>query len=155
MSNTAGMCYSFWAELMQGTHALGPGTLTPARTAGVPDTVKAALFLASASRGPADTTYNTTGELAGTGNYTQGGVAVTMANAPSVTSGVAHFTPTASFSWTAFSSSGPFDTCVLYNASQADRQISVHTFGAQSIVAGNFSLTMPVDDDLTGLLRFS
>jgi len=153
--NTAGQCYSFWSELMQGVHALGPGTLTPARIVGTPDVVKAALFLASASRGPGDTTYNTTGELAASGNYTQGGVTVTMANAPSVTSAVAHFTPSASFSWTAFSSSGPFDTCVLYNSSQADRQISVHTFGSQSIVAGNFSLTMPVDDNLTGLLRFS
>lgn len=155
MSNTAGMCYSFWAELMEGVHALGPGTLTPARSVGVADTVKAALFLTSASRGPSDTTYDTTGELAGTGGYTQGGVTVTMANEPSVTSGVAHFTPSASFSWTAFSSSGPFDTCVLYNSSQGNRQISVHTFGSQSIVAGNFTLEMPVDDNVTGLLRFS
>ena len=66
-ANVAGMCSSFKSELLNGIHALGPGTGVPARTVAVADVVKAALFLASASRGVADTVYNTTGELAGRG----------------------------------------------------------------------------------------
>lgn len=155
MANAAGMCSSFKAELMQGTHAFGPGTLTPARSVGVPDVLKAALFLASASRGVADTVYNTTGELAGTGGYTQGGVTVTMATAPSASSTTGIFTPTASFSWSSFTSSGAFDAVVLYNSSQGNKQVSVHTFGSQSIVAGTFTLTMPTHDASTALLRIA
>lgn len=157
MANSAGMCSSFKAELMAGIHALGPGGsgVPPARTVNVPDTIKAALFLASASRGPSDTTYNTTGELAGTGNYTQGGVTVTMGTAPSASGTTGIFTPTASFTWANLTSSGAFDACVLYNSSQGNRQISVHTFSSQSITAGTFTLTMPTHDASNALLRIA
>lgn len=155
MANTAGMCHSFKAELMEGVHALGPGTLTPSRTVSVPDVAKAALFLVTASRTAADTAYSTTGELAATGNYTAGGVTVTMATAPSVDTTTGIFTPTASFQWTTFTSSGAFDCCVLYNSSQANREISVHTFSSQSITAGTFTLTMPANAAATALLRIA
>jgi len=155
MANSAGMCSSFKAELMEGVHALGPGTLTPARTVSVPDTVKAALFLVTASRTAADTAYSTTGELAGTGSYTQGGVTVTMATAPSASGTTGIFTPTASFQWTTFTSSGAFDCCVLYNSSQSNREISVHTFSSQSVTSGTFTLTMPTNDATNALLRIA
>lgn len=154
-ANTAGMCSSFKAELLNGIHAFGPGTGVPARTVSVADVLKAALFLASASRGPSDTVYNTTGELAGTGNYTQGGVTVTMATQPSVDTTTGIFTPSASFSWPNLTSSGSFDCCVLYNSSQGSKQVSVHTFGAQSIVAGTFTLTMPTNNAANALLRIA
>lgn len=157
MANVAGMCSSFKSELMAGIHAFGPGGsgIPPARTVNVPDVVKAALFLASASRSAADTTYNTTGELAGTGNYTQGGVTVTMATAPSTSGTTGIFTPSASFTWANLTSSGAFDCCVLYNSSQGNRQISVHTFSSQSITAGTFTLTMPTNDASNALLRIA
>lgn len=154
-ANTAGMCNSFKSELMNGIHALGPGTGVPARSSGVADTVKAALFLASATRGPSDTAYSTTGELAGTGNYTQGGITITMGTQPSTSGSTGIFTPSASFSWPNLTSSGSFDCCVLYNSSQSNKQISVHTFGAQSIVAGTFTLTMPANDASNALLRIA
>lgn len=154
-ANSAGMAHTFKAESMTGIHALGPGTGVPARVAATADVVKAALFLASASRGPTDATYNNTGELAGTGNYTQGGVTVTMGAAPSVDGTTGIFTPTASFQWTNFTSSGPFDAVMLYNSSQADKNISVHTFSSQNITAGTFTLTMPTNAAATALLRIA
>ena len=155
MANVAGMCNSFKAELLTGIHAFGPGTGVPARTVGVADVLKAALFLASASRSASDTVYNTTGELAATGNYTAGGVTVTQATAPSVSSTMGIFTPSASFSWSNLTSSGAFDCCVLYNSSQGNKQVSVHTFSSQSVTAGTFSLTMPTNNSSTALLRLA
>jgi hypothetical protein len=155
MANVAGMCSSFKGELLNGIHALGPGTGVPARTVSTADVVKAALFLASASRGVADTVYNTTGELAGTGNYTQGGATVTQATQPSTSGTTGIFTPSASFSWANLTSSGAFDCCVLYNSSQGSKQISVHTFSSQSITAGTFTLTMPTNDASNALLRIA
>lgn len=157
MANSAGMASSFKSEIMAGIHALGPGGsgVPPARTINVPDTIKAALFLASASRGPSDATYSTTGELAGTGNYTQGGVTVTMANAPSTSGTTGIFTPSANFSWANLTSSGAFDAVMLYNSSQGNKAISVHTFSSQSITAGTFTLTMPTNDASNALLRIA
>lgn len=155
MANVAGMCSSFKGELLNGIHALGPGTGVPARTVSTADVVKAALFLVSGSRGVADTVYNTTGELAGTGNYTQGGVTVTMGTQPSTTGTTGIFTPSASFQWTSFTSSGAFDCVVLYNSSQGNKEISVHTFSSQSITSGTFTLTMPTNDASNALLRIA
>lgn len=153
MANTAGMCSSFKSEIMAGLHALGP--TGPTRTTGVADAVKAALFLASATRNAADTAYSVTGELAATGNYTAGGVAVTMATAPSTSGTTGIFTPSASFVWSAFTSSGAFDAVLLYNSTQANRAISVHTFSSQSITSGTFTLTMPTNDSSNALLRIA
>jgi hypothetical protein len=155
MANSAGMCSSFKSEILQGVHALGSGTLVPARTVSTPDTIKAALFLVTASRTVADTAYSTTGELAATGNYTAGGVTVTMGTDPSTSGTTGIFTPSASFQWTSFTSSGAFDCCVLYNSSQSDREISVHTFSSQSVTAGTFTLTMPTNDASNALLRIA
>jgi hypothetical protein len=155
MANVAGFCTSAKGEFLTGIHALGPGTGVPARSAGAADVIKAALFLASASRGVADTVYNTTGELAGTGGYTQGGVTVTMATAPTTNSTEGVFTPSASFSWSSFTSSGAFDCVVLYNSSQGDKEISVHTFGSQSVVAGTFTLSMPANSAGNALIRIA
>jgi hypothetical protein len=155
MANVAGMCSSFKSEILMGIHALGPGAGVPARTVSTADVVKGALFLASASRGVADTVYNTTGELAATGNYTAGGATVTMATAPSTSGTAGIFTPSASLSWANLTSSGAFDCCVLYNSSQGNKEISVHTFSSQSITAGTFTLTMPANAPGTALLQIS
>jgi hypothetical protein len=155
MANSAGMCSSFKSEILMAVHALGPGAGIPAHTATTADALKAALYLASASRSAADTVYNNTGELAASGNYTQGGVAITMANAPSTSGTTGIFTPSASFSWTNLTSSGAFDAVLVYNDTQGDKAISVHTFSSQSITAGNFSLTMPANDASNALIRIA
>ena len=136
---------------MNGHHAFGASVVRGATTK---DSFKAALFLASATKDKTTTTYNTTGEVSGT-NYTAGGVAVTNATAPSNTSDVTHWTPSASFSWTNVTLSTAFDACQIYNSTQSDKSVAIYTFSSQTVTAGNFTLTMPTNDNLTGLLRLS
>ena len=123
------------------------------------DVFKAALFLVSATINADTAVYANTGELAGTGNYTQGGATVTNATAPANTGGtgiVAFWTPSASLVWAALTSSGAFDAMLLYNSSNtAGNTVAVFTFGSQTVTAGNFTLTMPTNDLTTGLIRIS
>jgi hypothetical protein len=152
MANSQAICTSFKVELLKGVHALGT---TVARGGTTKDTIKAALFLASASRGAGDTVYNTTGEVSGT-NYTAGGVAVTNGTEPTNTSTTAHWTPSASIVYTTVTlNAANFDAVLLYNSTQGDKAIAVFTFGAQTITAGTFTLTMPTNDGTTGLIRLA
>jgi len=48
-----------------------------------------------------------------------------------------------------------FDTVLLYNSTQNNTAISVHTFGTQTISAGTFTLTMPSNTTSSALLRLS
>lgn len=155
MANSAGMCSAFKRDLLKGCHNLG-GTDNPARSVNTSDAYKLALYLASASRGPSDTVYNTTGELAGTGNYTQGGESVTLGTPPALDGTTAHVTPSASVVWTALTSSGAFDAALLYNNSHATKYaVAVFTFSSQSITAADFTLTMPTNNGTTGLVRIA
>ena len=156
MSNSQAMCTDFKKQLLNGSHAFGAQAANAVRTVTTKDTFKMALYLATGSRGAADTVYNTTGELAGTGNYTQGGAAITNANAPATSGTTAYWTPSASVTWTALTSSGAFDAAVIYNdASTSKNEVSVHTFSSQSITAADFTLTMPTNDATTGLIRIA
>jgi hypothetical protein len=151
------MCSSFKSELMLGIHCLGAATLGTARgatTSITADTVKAALYLTTATVNAATTAYSATNEVSGT-NYTAGGATVTNATAPSTSGTAAIWTPSASISWTTVTLSTAFDCVLLYNSSQSNRAISAHTFGAQTVTAGNFSLTMPTNAVGTALLQIS
>ena len=115
--------------------------------------------MASATVNASTTVYSTTGEVSGTG-YTAGGVTVTNATAPtstnaSATAGVGYWTPSASFTYTTVTLSTAFDTVLLYNSTQSDKAVSVHTFGSQTITAGTFTLTMPSNTTTTALLRLA
>jgi len=114
-------------ELMTATHNFGTAPIRAATTA---DTFKAALYLTSATVNAATTAYSSTGEVTGTG-YTAGGVTVTNATAPIA------------------------DAVLIYNSSQSNKAVSVHTFGSQTITAGTFTLTMPSNTTSTALLRLS
>jgi hypothetical protein len=161
MANTQSMCTSFLGELMLGQHQLGTATLVSrtSLTAPTTDTVKAALYLASATINAATTVYTVTGEVSGT-NYTAGGVTVTNATAPtstnsSATAGVGYWTPSASITYTTVTLSTAFDCVLIYNSTQNNKAISVHTFGSQTITAGTFTLTMPSNTTTTALLRLA
>ncbi len=137
---------------MKGIHALGT---TVARGGTTKDTIKAALYLASASLGAATTAYSSTGEVSGT-NYSAGGVTVTNGTEPTNTGTTAHWTPSASIVYTTVTLSTSFDAVLLYNDTQSgDPAIAVYTFGSQTITAGTFTLTMPTNDGTTGLLRLA
>ena len=159
MANTQSMCTSFLGEVMTATHNFGTA---PIRAASTADTFKAALYFSSATVDAATTAYSTTGEVtntSGTG-YTAGGVTVTNGTAPiatnaSATAGTAYWTPTASFSWSALTVTTAFDAVLIYNSTQSNKAVSVHTFGSQTITAGTFTLTMPSNATSTALLRLA
>ena len=155
MANSQAMTSAFKRDILKGCHNLG-GTDNPARSVNTSDAYKLALYAATASRGAGDTVYNTTGELAASGNYTQGGKDLTMGNVPTLDGTTAHVTPSANVTWTALTSSAAFDAAVLYNNSHATKyEVSVHTFSSQSITAADFTLTMPTNNGTTGLVRIA
>lgn len=155
-ANSQAMCTSFKMEILNGSHALGTQAANGVRTVTTKDTFKMALMLASGSLGAATTVYSNASELAGSGNYTQGGVAVTNATVPTTSGTTAYWTPSASVSWANLTSSGSFDCALLYNdTSTSDLACAVFTFGAQSITAGTFTLTMPTNDSSNALIRIA
>ena len=161
MANTQSMCTSFMSQLMLGEHQLGTATLVSrtSLTAPTTDTLKAALYLASATVNASTTAYSASNEVSGTG-YVAGGVTVTNATAPtstnaSATAGVAFFTPSASITYTTVTLATAFDAVLLYNSTQSDKAISVHTFGSQTITAGTFTLPMPSNTTSTALIRLA
>lgn len=157
MANTQSMCTSFLGELMTATHNFGTA---PTRGSGAADTFKAALYLASATINASTTAYTSTGEVT-SANYTAGGVAVTNANPPtstntSATAGTGYWTPSASIVYGTTGSPvtfASFDCVLIYNSTQSDKAVSVHTFTAQTVTSGTFTLTMPSNTTSTALLR--
>lgn len=157
MSNTQSMCTSFLGELLSATHNFS--SANPAQTASTANTFKAALYLASATINAGTTAYSATGEVTGT-NYTAGGVTVTNATNPtstnsSTTAGVGYWTPSASITYTNVTLSTAFDAVLIYNSTQSNKAVSVHTFGSQTVTAGTFTLTMPSNTTTTALLRLA
>ena len=156
MANTQSMCTSFMGELMTATHNFGTA---PTRATSTADTFKGALYLASATINASTTAYSATGEVSGTG-YSAGGVTVTNATPPtatnsSSTAGVAYWTPSASLTYTSVTLTTAFDAVLIYNSTQSNKAVSVHTFGSQTITAGTFTLTMPSNTTSTALLRLA
>jgi hypothetical protein len=150
------MTTSFMGEVLTATHNFGTA---PTRGTSAADTFKAALYLTTATINAATTAYSATGEVSGT-NYTAGGVTVTNATAPlstnsSATAGVAYWTPSASITYTTVTLSTAFDAVLIYNSTQSNKAVSVHTFGSQTITAGTFTLTMPSNTTSTALLRLA
>ena len=151
MANAQAICTSFKSEILSGIHALGTTVIRAGTGA---DTLKAALYLASSSQGAATTAYGISGEVSGA-NYSAGGTTVTNATAPTTSGTTGYWTPSASFSWTNVTLATAFDAVLVYNSTQSNKAISVHTFGSQTITAGNFSLTMPTNDSTNALLRIA
>ena len=150
------MCTSFLGQLMTATHNFGT---SPIRAASTADTFKAALYVTTATVNAATTVYSSTNEVSGTG-YTAGGITVTNATAPSstntsATAGVGYWTPSGNLVYSTVTLSTAFDTVLIYNSSQSNAAVSVHTFGAQTITAGTFTLTMPTNTTTSALLRLT
>lgn len=150
-ANTQAVCTSFKVEILNGIHALGTSVVRAGTGA---DTLKAALYFATATIGAATTAYTVTGEATGTG-YTAGGITVTNATAPSSTGTTAFWTPSASLQWTGLTIATAFDCVLLYNSTQSNKAIAAYTFGSQTITSGTLTLTMPTNDATTGLLRIA
>jgi hypothetical protein len=151
MANTQAMTTSFKGEILQGVHNFGTA---PVRASGAADTFSAALYLASATLDASTTVYTSTGEVSGT-NYSPGGVTVTNATAPATSGTTAYWTPSASIVYTNVTLSVAFDAVLIYNTTQSNKAVSVHTFGSQTVTAGNFTLVMPANAAGTALLNIA
>jgi hypothetical protein len=156
MANTQSMCTTFMGEIFTATHNFG---VAPIRAATTADTFKAALYLTTATVDANTSVYSATNEVTGSG-YTAGGVTVTNATVPaqtntSATAGTAYWTPSASITYTSVTLATAFDCVLIYNSTQSNKAVSVHTFGSQTVTAGTFTLTMPSNTTTTALLRLT
>jgi hypothetical protein len=141
-------------EILNGMHALGASVVRAGTT---PDSFKAALYLTSATINAGSTVYTATGEVGGAG-YSAGGVDLTGSPdwiTPASSGTTAYTTPTASIVYTTVTLTTAFNCVMIYNSTQGNKAVSVHTFGDQTITAGTFTLTMPTNDSSTGLLRIA
>lgn len=118
------------------------------------NTIKAALYLTTATINASSTAYTATGEVSGT-NYTAGGVTVTHATAATSSGTTAYWTPSASIVYTTVTLSTAFDCVMIYDSSRSNAAICVNTFGAQTVTAGTLTLTMPTNDSTNALVRLA
>ena len=150
MANTAAICTSFKQDILNGLHAFGASVVRGGTTK---DTFNAALYLASGSLGAGTTVYSATSEVSGTG-YTAGGIAVTNATAPTTSGTTAFWTPSASLAFGTVTLTTSFDTVLIYNNTAASKNaVGVYTFGAQTVTAAPFTLTMPTNDATHALIQ--
>lgn len=154
MANSQAMATSFKVELLNGIHALGTSVIRAATTA---DSFKAALYLVTAIMDATATVYTATGEVSGT-NYVAGGVDLLGTPdwiAPASTGTTAFSTPTQNIVYTTVTLATAFDAVLIYNSTQGNKAVSVHTFGSQTITAGTLTLTMPTNNSTTALIRLA
>lgn len=156
MANTTAIATSFKAELMLGAHQLGAVTIVSrgSLTAPTVDTLKASLYVTTATIGAATTAYTATGEVSGT-NYSAGGVTVTNATAPTTSGTTGFWTPSAAIVYTTVTLSTAFDTVLLYNSTQSNRAILSYNFGSTTVTAGTLTLNMPTNDATHALIQLN
>lgn len=139
MAIEQGLCASFLLECWQGVHDLAN------------DTLKLALYTASADLSPDTTVYSTTNEVSGTG-YTAGGATLSLeASTPKLIGRI----PVLSFADVTFSSAS-FSTRggLIYNATQANRAIAVADWGGTVERNGSdFVVTFPTVDANNAIIR--
>ena len=141
---------------MANTQGIATAAKVAALTAIVPnaDAIKGALYLASASIGPGTAAYTATGEASGTG-YSAGGATVTHATAANSSGTTAFWTPSAALSWAGLTLASAVDCVLIYNDTQSDLAIGSFTFGSLTITAGTLTISFPVNDASTGLVRIA
>lgn len=127
---------SFKTELYQAVHNLST------------DTLKIALYTASADLNQDTTIYSTDNETSGTG-YVAGGVQLT-----GVTISSSDYTAYVDFDNVVFNASVTARCALIYNASQGNKSIAVLDFGADK-TSTNFTITMPSNTASSALIRSS
>ena len=129
---------SFKQDILLGVHDLDT------------DTIKMALFLATADLGASTTVYTTAGETSGTG-YTAGGK--TLTGVTVLTSGTTAYVDFADPSWNPanFTARG----ALIYNASKSNKAIAVLDFGSDKTATTTFTVQMPANTATSALIRIS
>lgn len=114
------------------------------------DTIKMALFLATADLGAATTVYSATGETAGTG-YTAGGNVMTGVTV--LTADTMAYVDFADTVWNPanFTARG----ALIYNASKSNKAIAVLDFGSDKTTTTTFTVQMPANTATSALIRIS
>jgi len=138
MALTQGMCSSFKQESWLGIHDLDT------------DTLKLALYTASATLNASTTVYAVTDEISGAG-YTAGGIVLT--NVQVLLSGTTAYVTFDNPVWTgaSFTARG----ALIYNSTKADRAIAVLDFGSDKTTSGTFTIQLPAANASSALLRFA
>jgi hypothetical protein len=114
------------------------------------DTIKMALFLATADLGAGTTVYTTAGETSGAG-YVAGGNVLTGVTV--LTSGTTAFVDFADPTWdpAGFTARG----ALIYNASKGNKAIAVLDFGSDKTATTTFTVQMPANTATAALIRFA
>lgn len=127
---------SFKQEILLGVHDLST------------DTLKLALYSATADLGAGTTVYAAMGETSGTG-YVAGGN--TLTGVTVLVSGTTAYVDFADTTWTpaAFTARGG----LIYNASKGNKAIAVLDFGADKTATTVFNVQMPANTAASALIR--
>ena len=112
------------------------------------DTLKIALYTASADLNEATTVYSATNEVTGTG-YVAGGVVLT-----GVTISSENYTAYVDFADVVFGASVTARCALIYNVTQGNKSIAVLDFGSDK-TSTNFTITMPANTATAALIRSS
>ena len=112
------------------------------------DTIKIALYTASADLNENTTAYSAANEVTGTG-YVAGGVVMT-----GVTVSASGYTAFVDFADVVFGAAVTARCALIYNSSKANRSIAVLDFGSDKTSA-NFTITMPSNTATSALIRSS
>ena len=128
---------SFKTELYTGVHNLATNTL------------KIALYTASADLNEATTVYSSVNEVSG-GGYTLGGVTLT-----GVTISSSGYTAYVDFADVVFGASVTARCALIYNVTQGNKAIAVLDFGSDKTSTTTFAITMPANTATAALIRSS
>jgi len=150
MAITQAMCTSFKKELMTATHNFATNG----------NSFKLALYAigsggkssTTATLGAASTVYVTTGEVASSGTYVTGGLALTKV-APT-SSGTTAFTDFGDRSFTTASITAR--GALIYNDTNGDKAVAVLDFGAnKTSTSGTFTVQFPTADASNAIIRIA
>jgi len=128
---------SFKAEVYQAVHDL------------LTDTIKIALYTASANLDETTTVYTTLNEVVASG-YTAGGAVMT-----GVTLNSSGYTVYVNFANVSWSTAVTARCALIYNASKSNKSIAVLDFGSDKTSTGTFTITMPANTATSALIRSS
>ena len=151
MAITTAMCASFKAEVLQATHNF---------SASGGNSFKLALYAiggggkssTTATLGAATTAFTTTGEVASSGTYVTGGLALT--NVDPTTGGTTGFTDFAdkSFTTATITARG----ALIYNDTNSDKAVCALDFGGnKTSTAGTFTIQFPAAAASTAIIRIA
>jgi hypothetical protein len=147
------MVTSFKVEILEGVHNFGTGVVRASTNA---DKFKIALYTASATLSAATTAYTTTlsDEVSTSGtNYIQGGLTLTISQAPTST-GTTAWLDFADITWISATISAA--GALIYNETQGNKAVAVLDFGGtKSSTAGNFTIQFPTADSTSAILRIA